>query len=309
MSVTAKPLALVFSAALIAGCGGSSSSHDTPTTPQAKRAAPAAGGGQLKVGVTDGGIGTAARGGPDGGLRELPNGAVKGQSNTEQGVGAGASCQNTDIAPAKSNVATVVASTLCLLNGERQDKGLAPLKQNTRLAAAAVQHSQDMVDRHYFDHVAKDGSDPVTRIRKAGYIPPVGAWTVGENLAWGTGSLATPKEIVKAWMKSQGHRENMLRPQFKEIGFGVVVGNPRSNTGAGATYTTTFGGITGARAASASTKRKHTRRSSSKAKAAKPKARVAKARNLSLEKVSALVESHVQGRTLGFLGEPVLVRR
>jgi hypothetical protein len=101
-----------------------------------------------------------------------------------------------------------------------------------------------MVAKQYFDHVGKDGTDPVDRIRAAGYIPNLGIWTVGENLAWGTGALATPKEIVSAWMHSQGHRENILRPQFKEIGFGVVTGNPRSDNGAGATYTTTFGGLT-----------------------------------------------------------------
>ncbi len=105
--------------------------------------------------------------------------------------------------------------------------------------------SKAMVADQFFDHVAPNGSDPVARIRSAGYIPKIGAWTVGENLAWGTGSLATPKSIVSAWMKSSGHRENILRPEYKEIGFGVVTGNPRSRSGSGATFTTTFGGITG----------------------------------------------------------------
>ena len=170
--------------------------------------------------------------------------ASRSPSNTEQGVGAGASCQNTDVAPSPDTLATVIASTLCLLNGERQDAGLAPLAENAKLASAAIVHSQDMVDQQYFDHAGRDGTDPVHRIRSAGYIPNVGAWTVGENLAWGTGTLATPKEIVQAWMNSTGHRDNILRPTFKEIGFGVVVGNPRSTDGTGATYTTTFGGLT-----------------------------------------------------------------
>jgi uncharacterized protein YkwD len=235
-----RPLALLFSAALIAGCGGSSPS-DTAPAPKPK-AQSSTGNGELRVGVTAGGIGDAATGDTSG-VKILPSIKVGGQSHTQQGVGAGADCENTDLAPAADNLADVTASTLCLLNGERADAGLPPLKQNAKLGSAAGQHSQDMVAQQYFDHVGKDGTDPVDRIRTAGYIPRVGTWTVGENLAWGTGTLATPKEIVAAWMASQGHRENILRSQFKEIGFGVVVGNPRSDDGAGATYTTTFGGI------------------------------------------------------------------
>src|SRR3954447_12608556 len=46
-------------------------------------------------------------------------------------------------------------------------------------------------------------------------------------------------------MNSQGHRENILRPEFREIGFGVVLGNPRATDGQGATYTTNFGAVSG----------------------------------------------------------------
>jgi uncharacterized protein YkwD len=237
-----RSAALLLPAVLLAGCGGSSSSS-TPSAPAPVEHAAPANGGQLHVGVTAGGIGTATLGGR-GGLHKLPNTKVPGGSNTQQGVGAGATCPNVDLAPTDANLGDVVTATLCLLNGERADAGLAPLAQNAKLARAAAVHSGDMVAQQYFDHVAKDGTDPVDRIRATGYIPSTGAWTVGENLAWGTGDLATPKEIVSAWMHSTGHRENILRTSFKQIGFGVAVGNPRSSDGQGATYTTTFGGIT-----------------------------------------------------------------
>ncbi len=266
MTRSARPLALLFSAALIAGCGGSSSSSDSPAPSQ--KTAPKTGNGELRVGVTGGGIGTATTGDQNG-TESLPNGRVKQPSNTEQGVGAGASCQNTDIMPSADTLPTVVASTLCLLNGERRDAGLKPLSQNAKLASAAIAHSREMVDKQYFDHVGKDGKDPTDRIRGAGYIPNVGAWTVGENLAWGTGSLATPKEIVKAWMNSTGHRENILRPTFKEIGFGVVVGNPRSDNGSGATYTTTFGGLTGVTPTATSARAKRRARRARRARTAR----------------------------------------
>ena len=241
-----RTASLLAFAALIAGCGGSSSpSGDASSTaPKTSTsiAQSAPNGGPLRVGITDAGIGAAVTG-SSGGLETLPNTPVPGDSNTATGVGAGASCPDTDVLPAADNLDVVQASTLCLLNGERADKGLRPLRENGLLAEAAERQSEAMVSGQFFDHVGKDGSDPVSRIREAGYIPSVGTWTVGENLAWGTGSLSTPKAIVAAWMKSQGHRENILRSTYKEIGFGVVAGNPESKGDSGATFTTTFGAV------------------------------------------------------------------
>ncbi len=297
MSSSRRPLALIFTAALLAGCGGASGSSDSSP---AQNAASNSTNGELRVGVTDGGIGTAARGDKRG-LEQLPSGTVEKPSNTQQGVGAGASCQNTDIAPVADALATVVDSTLCLLNGEREDAGLAPLTENPKLASAAIAHSREMVDKQYFDHAGRDGTDPVARIRSAGYIPDIGTWTVGENLAWGTGTLATPKEIVQAWMASTGHRENILRPTFREIGFGVVVGNPRSTNGAGATYTTTFGGVTtpapAATPKQVKTSRKHkarkARRSARRARAARArKARATVSRGRARAKIATPSGSH-----------------
>lgn len=266
---------LLLSLLLVAACGGSNRSTPTAPAPKQARIKPSAQQGVVNAGVTGGGIGTAAQGGPAG-IKQLPSTKVQGASNTEQGVGAGATCANTDIAPAADNIPTVVTATLCLLNGERVDAGLAPFKENPKLDAAARVHSADMVAKQYFDHVGTDGTDPVDRLRAVGYIPSAGAWTIGENLAWGTGALATPKEIVSAWMKSAGHRANILRPQFKEIGFGVVVGNPRAKDGAGATYTNAFGGITKV----ATAPRRATARRARQAKVAK--ARAAKKRKRSL---------------------------
>src|SRR5688500_18919292 len=91
--------------------------------------------------------------------------------------------------------------------------------------------------------MAPDGRDVVDLVRATGYILTDRRWLVVENLSWGTGDLATPASIVAAWMNSTGHRENILRADYREIGFGVVLGNPRSTDGAGATYTTNFGAV------------------------------------------------------------------
>jgi uncharacterized protein YkwD len=82
----------------------------------------------------------------------------------------------------------------------------------------------------------------VQRIHAARYTSPRSGWALGENLAWGTGSLATPRSIMKAWMDSPGHRANVVKRAYREIGIGVVTGVP-SDRDSGATYTTDFGVI------------------------------------------------------------------
>ena len=67
-----------------------------------------------------------------------------------------------------------------------------------------------------------------------------GRWSVGENLAWGSGTQATPTSIVAAWMHSAGHRANLLAARFHVIGIGIVSGAPMGSNG-GSTYTTDFG--------------------------------------------------------------------
>jgi uncharacterized protein YkwD len=192
--------------------------------------------------VTDGGIGDATTAGPQG-LRELSLGATAAGRVQRDGVGAGASCTDTDVMPEAGTMATVVTATLCLVNGERADAGLPPLTMNAQLSKAAAGHSADMVERQYFAHDTPEGKTVVDRTRAASYIPSDASWIVGENLAWGTGNLGTPASIVASWMGSTGHRANILRSAYKEAGLAVSVGNPRSPDGSGGTYTMTFGAV------------------------------------------------------------------
>jgi uncharacterized protein YkwD len=136
------------------------------------------------------------------------------------------------------------AMTLCLLNFERAQAGLPPLVENGLLDRAAERHSADMVARRFFEHVSPDGVTPESRIAAAGYVPgPLG--TTGENIAWGDGGVASPASIVDGWMHSPGHRANILRPTYREVGIGVSLGNPPAASASrlrAATYTTDFGG-------------------------------------------------------------------
>ena len=152
-----------------------------------------------------------------------------------------ATCSAADTRPGDASEATLARSAVCLINKQRARRGLRKLRLNARLSAAARRHTLDMVKRNYFGHTSKSGTDVVDRLTRTGYMRGARAWTVGENLAWGSGTRSTPREIVASWMQSPGHRANILQRRFREIGIGVVFGAPQGSNGPAATYTTTFG--------------------------------------------------------------------
>jgi uncharacterized protein YkwD len=149
-------------------------------------------------------------------------------------------CANTDLTPTADNLDVVRAAVLCLHNQIRAQKGLPALKENPKLRKAAVAHSGDMVQEGYFDHTDPSGTTFVDRILGAGYARRTDGWTLGENLAWGTGDLSTPAGVMQAWMSSAGHKANILKRAYREIGIGIRLGVPSDN-GVGATFTADFG--------------------------------------------------------------------
>ncbi len=155
-------------------------------------------------------------------------------------------CQNTEVTPEAANLQIVRESVLCLINHERAEHSLPPLTVNAQLQAAAESHDAEMLQVDYFAHVAPDGETPVERIQKAGYIANESeGYVIGENLAWGTYSLSTPKAIVEAWIASPGHLANILESRYTETGIDVVPAVPQSlgEGNPGATYAQEFGVI------------------------------------------------------------------
>ncbi len=149
-------------------------------------------------------------------------------------------CPDSDLQPNAADLAQVEAATLCMINVERAQNGLAPLTSNPVLQAAALQHSQDMVANSFFSHDSSSGEDFEDRILRFNYAPPNTRWWAGENIAWGTLSLSTADAIVVSWMNSPEHRANILRAGYKELGVGIVPVTP-SGDSSGATYTADFG--------------------------------------------------------------------
>ena len=102
---------------------------------------------------------------------------------------------------------------LALVNAERLNNGLTPVALNWQVSRAARAKSEDMRDNDYFSHNSPAYGSPFDMLRKF-HIPFRSA---GENIAKGQ---RTAEHVMRAWMDSDGHRKNILNPDFTEIGVG-----------------------------------------------------------------------------------------
>jgi uncharacterized protein YkwD len=152
---------------------------------------------------------------------------------------ASAACRNAGASTESATIRALVRATLCVLNTHRARHDLGALRMNRKLSTAARRHSRAMVRERFFSHDSQNGASFVDRIRATGYLEGAQSWSVGENIAYGSGSRSTPRSIGRAWMNSPGHRANILSKSFREIGIGIAAGTPVG--GGGATYTTDFG--------------------------------------------------------------------
>ena len=104
-------------------------------------------------------------------------------------------------------------------NAEREKEGLGVLKQNNLLMQAAIAKLNHMFDNQYFEHMAPSGEDVSYWADEAAYE----YITVGENLA--LGNFKDSEDMVIAWMESPGHRANILKEGYEEIGVAVGYGS------------------------------------------------------------------------------------
>lgn len=105
-----------------------------------------------------------------------------------------------------------------LTNEQRVANGLSPVTENSTLDSAAQAKGNDMLAKGYWAHFAPDGTSPWSFFLSFGYKYRY----AGENLAR---DFQDAPSAVNAWMNSPSHRENILNPNYKEIGIGVVEGN------------------------------------------------------------------------------------
>jgi uncharacterized protein YkwD len=111
---------------------------------------------------------------------------------------------------ADEKIDPAVDSLLAIHNRERKQEKLGPLKLSPKLSEAAAIHARDMAKHQKLDHTGSDGSTVVDRVKCVGYI----CVRVGENIANGQ---KTVDQVMDTWMKSPGHRANILA-DFTEMG-------------------------------------------------------------------------------------------
>ncbi len=114
-----------------------------------------------------------------------------------------------------SNLLPFEQEVVNITNEERQKHGLAPLQVDGELSKVAREKSQDMAANGYFSHNSPTYGSPFNMMKSFG----ITYRTAGENIAKGQQS---PEEVVNAWMNSEGHRANILNPNFTHIGVGFV---------------------------------------------------------------------------------------
>lgn len=126
-------------------------------------------------------------------------------------------CKDARLVPTKpSQIKRLQQATRCLINRERKKRGLPSLHQNTSLQKSSDWQAADMQTYAYFDHSRPDGPEFVDRVLKYGYGADASGYVIGENIAWASSPIASPKQMVKLWMNSPPHRENILTKSFRD---------------------------------------------------------------------------------------------
>jgi len=121
-----------------------------------------------------------------------------------------AACAGANTAVGHASPSELRSAVVCLINQQREIHHLPALHVSPLLNRSAQGWTNVMVTTDQFTH----GADFASRITAVGY-----AWrAAGENIATG---YATPRSVVRAWMASTGHCQNILSPTYRNVGTGV----------------------------------------------------------------------------------------
>jgi len=115
--------------------------------------------------------------------------------------------------PEKALASSNTANLIKLTNEIRIQNNLPELKESETLNKVALSRAQDMLQNNYFSHQSPNGKSFINELEKKKYYFS----SAGENLAI---DFYENEKIVNSWMQSPAHRQNILNPDFKEIGIG-----------------------------------------------------------------------------------------
>lgn len=138
-----------------------------------------------------------------------------GSSNTK--INTGANQNNNTSTTTSTSMNNDEKEVFNLINKQRAQNGLSPLKENSELQRVARIKAQDMVNNNYFSHTSPIYGSPFDMMKS--FI--ISYNTAGENIAGNSSNSSA----VTAWMNSSGHRANILNSSFNQTGIGVVTGS------------------------------------------------------------------------------------
>lgn len=146
----------------------------------------------------------------------MPSAADDGQVDAASAGGGDDSC----VIPA--DAARMTDQVFELINQERAKADLPPVSRSASLDRVAQEYACRMIVGGFFAHDdAATGKGPAERAEDAQYE----FIALGENLAAGQADAA---EVMRVWMESPGHRENILDEEWTEVGIGVRNGGEYS---------------------------------------------------------------------------------
>ncbi len=130
-------------------------------------------------------------------------------------------CANARLRPDGRNAAAIDAATLCLIDQVRGGYGLRALHPNRQLRTVAASQVGSMLRWNYFADVRPSGQTPFSLVLVSSYRAHAASISVGQNIAWASGTYATPEHVVADWMASPPHRQIMLSGAFRDAGVAV----------------------------------------------------------------------------------------
>jgi uncharacterized protein YkwD len=137
----------------------------------------------------------------------------------------GAKQTNTGLAPAELELVM-----RCMHDQARTKAGRKQLTWRSVLATSSDAKTADMMRCSQFSHNAC-GRSTLYHVHRVGYTSG-GCWGASENIAWGSGRLASVRSIMSGWLHSDGHRSTILSTRYRDFGMGVRKGTFQSYSGA-----------------------------------------------------------------------------
>jgi uncharacterized YkwD family protein len=123
--------------------------------------------------------------------------------------------QNDQSTQTSTNMSEFQQKVVELVNQERAKVGLKPVVAKTDLTKVAQVKAEDMATNKYFSHTSPTYGSPFDMMKQFG----INYSYAGENIAMG---YRTPESVMQGWMNSEGHKKNILNPNFTEIGVGFT---------------------------------------------------------------------------------------